>query len=286
MAAGGHVMTTIIAFALLGLALAVVVGIGVVLYRRRGGVAAAEQRARGRALDKHHRAMSKTHTGAIKVAAKSLARAQSARDRRLAVLQGELAQLQSPDGRRLGTYRGVVLNELSIVTPQGSSGLTGASATVDTAGNLAVTRRATLTRTVAGGILFGPVGAVIGGAGFKKAKQHDARELYLMIDTPSLVAVVECPADQGVRARAFAAEITTAARQSEAVLAARPHRIVDVQARLAAEHANTAEIEQGQGELERVRNDEQMLTAIETARRAVEQHAREVGTPGRELTSG
>ena len=78
-------------------------------------------------------------------------------------------------GKRLGKCHGVTLFERMIATPQGTASLIGARAGVDTAGNLAVTKRATITRTVAGGLVAGPVGAVKGGAGFKKTKEIDAR---------------------------------------------------------------------------------------------------------------
>ena len=83
--------------------------------------------------------------------------------------------------------------------------------TVDTAGNLAVTKRATLTRMAAGGLLtlpFAPLGAVIAGAGFKKGKKLDTRELYLMIETPNFVSVNQFKPDEGKEVRKFAAKIT------------------------------------------------------------------------------
>jgi hypothetical protein len=259
---------------------------GAVLYRRRGGPDARAYRERQRQLIKQHATATKTHSSAIKVAEKEVKSAQSAYDKRVSGLERELRAFRDPDGRRLGFYRGITLSELSINTPQGKSSLIGATATVDTAGNLAVTRRATLTRTVAGGVLFGPVGAIIGGAGFKKAKNNDVRELYLMIETPTLVAVVECPADQGMKARTFAAQITTAAKQAEAIAAGRPQQIAAAEVQLTAAREDTAALEAAQRKLAEVAADPVMLAAIADAKRAVDEHVLTAAPQRKELPSG
>lgn len=259
----------IIAVLLVLIALAV---LGVVLYTWRGGAEARAHRERQRELSKALAVANKTHASAIKVAEKGLKGTRSAYDKSVRGAERTLTELRSPDGRRLGAYRGVTLHELSITTPQGKSSLLGAQATVDTAGNLAVTRRATLTRTVAGGVLFGPVGAIIGGAGFKKASKHDNRELYLMIETPTLVAVVECPADQGLKARSFAAQITTAAKQSEAIAAGRPQQIADAERTLEAAQADTAALTAAEESLASVTADPAMLATIDAAKQALDAH--------------
>ncbi|SDZ19143.1 hypothetical protein SAMN05660209_04973 [Geodermatophilus africanus] len=259
----------IIAVVLVLLALVV---LGVVLYTRRGGAQARAHRQRQRELSKALAVATKTHASAIKATEKELKSVRSAYDKSVRGAERTLTELRSPDGRRLGHYRGVTLHELSISTPQGKSSLIGAQASVDTAGNLAVTRRATLTRTVAGGVLFGPVGAIIGGAGFKKASKHDNRELYLMIETPTLVAVVECPPDQGLKARAFAAQITTAAKQSEAIAAGRPQQIADAESALEAARADTAALTAVESKLASVSADPAMLAAIDAAKQAVDAH--------------
>lgn len=84
------------------------------------------------------------------------------------------------------------------------------AATVDTAGNLAVGRRATLTRMAAGGLLFGSLGAIVAGAGFKKDRVHDARELYLLIESPNLLSVGEFDPSKGAALRDFAVRINNA----------------------------------------------------------------------------
>ena len=84
-------------------------------------------------------------------------------------------------------------------------------AAVDAAGNLAVTKRSTLTRMAAGGVLLGPVG-LLGGGMMKKTQKHDTRELYLLIETPTFVAALACKPDDGAKVRAFAAKVKTAYR--------------------------------------------------------------------------
>ncbi|MHB1720789.1 MAG: hypothetical protein ACYCV1_11805, partial [Acidimicrobiales bacterium] len=140
----------------------------------------------------------RAHRGAIREAEAELARCQSACDREVTAAKQHLDALCDANGKRLGKCHGITLFERMIATPQGTASLIGARAGVDTAGNLAVTKRATLTRTVAAGLVAGPVGAVVGGAGFKKTKKIDARELYLHIEAPTLSCVLTAPTAEAV----------------------------------------------------------------------------------------
>lgn len=83
----------------------------------------------------------------------------------------------------------------------------GCRVTVDSAGELQ--RRSTLTRTVAGALLFGPAGAVVG-ALFQK--QVDLRELYLLVDGERLAWAIPVHPSRGAAARSFAAKVNDAAR--------------------------------------------------------------------------
>jgi hypothetical protein len=100
----------------------------------------------------------KARNGTVKAAQRSLKSAERAYEKRVRQAQAALAQLMDPDGKKLGSYAGITLYERAIRTPNGRGSLIGASATVDTAGNFAVSKRPTLTRMAAGGLLLGPVG--------------------------------------------------------------------------------------------------------------------------------
>ena len=255
------------------LLLIVLAVLGLVLYRRRGGAEARAHRKRERELGKELATVTKRHTVAIKAAQKDVKSAQSAYDKRTQAVARELTELRNPDGRRLAAYRGFTLHELAISTPQGKGDLIGTTASVDSAGNMSVTRRGTLTRTVAGGVLLGPVGAVIGGAGMKKAVKHDDRELYLTVETPTVAAVVQCPAEQGMKARQFAAQINTAAKQAPAIAESRPGQIADAESRLAVAKADTAALNAAESKLAQVTADPVMRAAIEAAQQSVAAHA-------------
>lgn len=83
------------------------------------------------------------------------------------------------------------------------------SATVDTAGNLA--SRLSATRTAAGLVLAGPVGAIIGALARKKV---DKRELYLLIEAAEWAEIIELKPKQGTAARGFAQKVNLAAHQA------------------------------------------------------------------------
>jgi hypothetical protein len=82
------------------------------------------------------------------------------------------------------------------------------TAQVETAGNLV--RRPTLMRAAAGAVVAGPLGAVLGGAAWKK---EDARELYLAIEGKDWAELVQLDPRRGSEARALAQRINLAARQ-------------------------------------------------------------------------
>lgn len=104
-------------------------------------------------------------------------------------------------------FAGVTLQGDTVSFKRESQPVNGVQAVVETAGELR--KRSTITRTLGGGVLFGPAGAVVG-ALFRKKK--DARELYLLIDGPKYAWVVEVSPSKGAAARKFAAAVNTAAK--------------------------------------------------------------------------
>lgn len=141
--------------------------------------------------------------------------------------------------KSLGKYKGVTLYEDRIETPEGVASFEAGpvSAQVDTAGNIAVSQRVTLTRLVAGGI--------VGGLIFPKKKTTDARELYLLIQTPSFASMIECPADKGKKARQFAMLVNNTALSAPKAKVARQQLISQgheaVQTKAAAKDRGDAE---------------------------------------------
>ncbi len=130
--------------------------------------------------------------------------------------------------------------------------------------------RATLTRMAAGGLLLGPVGAVLS-LGFKKHKNVDLRELYLLVEGPGYGTVVSCTPDQGLGARQFATRLNTAASQAVAQERMRPAQIAAVRSELQAARANTGSIVAAQSELKRVRQDAKLLGSVQATQLALEQ---------------
>lgn len=207
------------------------------------------------------------HQKLIKSSMKQLAQVQKVYDHQISKFRSQLAVLRSPMGRQLGVYQGCVLSELWISTPQGSGSVAGASASCDTASNMVVKSRATLTRMAAGGLVLGPLGAVLS-LGFKKHKVDDHRELYLLIETSTFASVVACPPDQGVKARQFAAAVMTAGMNAAAIAQQRPKQIAAVEEQLAAFELGGGGVPEATKALEAAKSDPDRLAAIEQRKAA------------------
>lgn len=95
-------------------------------------------------------------------------------------------------------------------------------AEVSRTGEFSTSSRTTLTRLAAGGLLFGPVGALAGGM-LKKGKTHDLREVYLVIESDAFAAVITCGPNGGMRAQQIAAEINTASKLIDTKISERPN---------------------------------------------------------------
>jgi hypothetical protein len=236
--------------------------------RSRLDEAELQRRSELRDATKQVRSVERAHRKAIKSAEKEFKQSKREYEQRIARAEAQLVELKSPTGRRLGGYRGVVVFQRQVTTPQGSGPLAGARATVDTAGALATKSRATLTRMAAGGVLLGPLGAVLS-LGFKKHKEVDKRELYLLVEGNGFAGVVECPADDGMKAREFAAMLNSSAMQAAEYEAALPMHIEGAERELAAARAATAVRDQAHRQLLAVQNDEGHLEAISGAKKRV-----------------
>jgi hypothetical protein len=113
----------------------------------------------------------------------------------------------------MAEYRGVKLWELWVSTPIGQGPALGVRATCDVASSLVVTQRATLTRMATGGLLLGPLGAVLL-LGFQKKNIEDHRELFLLIEAPRFAGIIQCPSREEAKARRFAMAINLAASRA------------------------------------------------------------------------
>ncbi len=233
-------------------------------YRRRGGRAETEHRKVLSSAKHELHAARQNRDRKISDAGKAVRREEKAHDNAINLAERQVTEAESPTGRALGQFGAIRLFERIIVTPQGTSFLQGARATVDTAGNLAVQSRSTFTRMAAGGLLLGPVGVVAGGVA-KKNKVLDMRELYLLVDTPTLSSVIQCPPNAGLTARSFAAAINTAAANFQAIEARRPALIAAAQSALDRARADVGMLNAAKEALAQAEADAGMLAAIDRA---------------------
>lgn len=195
--------------------------------------------------------------------------AEISRRNQLQVANTQLAEAESPNGKRIGEYLGVVLHERTLTTPKGGTvWLRGCSANVESGGNLAMSHRPTLTRMAAGGLLFGGIG-MLGSLAAQKRQVADKRELYLLIETGEGGLVLQCPPDDGLIVRQFAMAINAYARDVDATDVQRAAIAASSRAVIARIEGDASEVDGAMAEAERVRQDPTLLALINEAKAEV-----------------
>lgn len=235
--------------------------------RRRSAALSPAQREQHDALAEYR--------SLVSVAERAVAVETKARAARLKAAERALQHAHAAGARAIASYRGTSgsarVTPTHVVLPQGTFPLTAAvTAGVDTAGNLAVGSRSSLTRIAAGGLLFGPVGAIVGGVA-KKRVMHDTRELYLLIQGEGFAALITCHPDDGEKVRRFALALTQAAQHADAARVELSRAVAHAERALAAEQQNTAPLEAAGQVLEAARHNTARLDA---ATRALEADSR------------
>jgi hypothetical protein len=218
----------------------------------------------------HHDAVLEYYL-AVKNAEKAHAVEIKAREQRLKIVEKAYKAANDFGTRKIASYRGkdgsVSVTGLTIATPQGNFRLDQkVNATVDTAGNLATSRRTTFTRVAAGAVLFGPVGAIVGGVA-QKNKIHDNRELYLMVEGDGFAGLITCNPDDGQKVRQFAMAVKQAATRYPETVLRREIEIKKATKALETERAATGAIDKARAQLEITKLD---TSRIDSATRAIE----------------
>lgn len=167
-----------------------------------------ERRTAAKEVERRLKDASKAYDARVKDATKAVEQAEKAYESRVKQAEKQLAGAQS--SKKLASFARVTLFDDRITTPDGTSVLSpDVRADCDTAGNLERSSRVTATRLLTVGIFA---------FAFKKKKTHDSRELYLAVETPDFMSVLEVDPDKGPAARKFAAQITSQAKQAPAVI--------------------------------------------------------------------
>lgn len=157
------------------------------------------------------------YSASLKAAAKIVKAEEKLQNARIKEAQKLLDTAKNYGTQKLGSYGSITLTETTLFTSQGAHKLTpDITATVETAGNLAIKSRSTVTRIATGGLLFGGAGAIVGGVA-KKNKTIDKRELYLVIEGKDFSELVTCNADDGAKVRQLAVAIRQAGLNAENV---------------------------------------------------------------------
>jgi hypothetical protein len=188
--------------------------------------------------------------------------------KRLAQLQEHIALLEDPRGKRVADFGGCFLHEFVLVTPGGEVPLDAVEASVDTAGNLSVTKRATLTRMATGGLLLGGLGAVLS-LGFQKKEQLDTRELYLLLDAGPASVVIQADPDAGAEVRRFASAVNAFVSDVAARRQRRSQELATTRAERVRVEADRSAIEAAQLQRDAVNDGTAISAALTEAESAL-----------------
>ena len=175
-----------------------------------------------------------------------------------AVRAAEKTLTEAENPKPIASHGGLKLYEDRIVLPAGTRPLTAAvTATVDTAGNFAQKHRSTVTRMGLGTVAAGPIGLLVGAAA-KKSKDHDTRELYLLIDGGDWAEVVQANPDAGMQVRNFAQQVNVAARNLGAAKEQRRAAIETARRQLEETKGDRGAIDAAERHLAAVRGEEDL----------------------------
>jgi hypothetical protein len=204
----------------------------------------------------------KAYESRVKDARKRLGEAEKDHERLLSEARLHLEAVER--SQKLGKLAGVTLYDDRIETPDGNSVLSPeVRADADTAGNLAMSSRVTATRLVTLGVFA---------FAFKKKKKHDARELYLAIETSDFMCVRKLDPNLGSAARQFAAKIVNAGKQAPQLIEQRRRSVAEAKRKLDGVASDQRSIEAakdalrnaeaGTAEVNRCRAEVQLLTIV------------------------
>lgn len=211
----------------------------------------------------------RAHAMAIAAADRRLRDAEISRSNQLRIAHTQLSEAETPSGKRIGEYRGVVLHERTLTTPKGGTvWLRGCSADVESGGNLSMSHRPTLTRMAAGGLLFGGIG-MLGSLAAQKREVADKRELYLLIQTAEGGMVIQCPPDDGLVVRQFAMAINAYARDVDANDVQRAAIAASSRSIIARIEGDTSDVDDARAAKEAVMQDPEHLAMISAAKAEV-----------------
>lgn len=141
--------------------------------------------------------------GRVKQAEKDLRAVRKQHEHGIRAAERELAQARQP--AFIGHAGKIRVFEDHVETPEGRHPLDEqVQASVQTAGNMTVTQRVTLTRVVGLG--------VVGGLVLPKKTKHDDRDLYFAIEHPQWASMAQLNPDVGAAARQVVRNTNLAAR--------------------------------------------------------------------------
>jgi hypothetical protein len=204
----------------------------------------------------------------LDAADRAVTTAERARAKQLAQLDDRIEALVDPRGKRVAAFGGCFLHEFVLLTPGGEAPLDAVEASVDTAGNLSVTKRATLTRMAAGGLLLGGLGAVLS-LGFQKKEQQDTRELYLLLDAGPASVVIQADPDAGAEVRRFASAVNAFVSDVAARRQRRAQELATTRAERIRVEADRSAIESAQLQRDAIRGGSETSAALTEAESAL-----------------